>query len=150
MRIAILADIHGNLPALEAVVADLRVQGVDAVYLAGDQISRVPWHNEVMDFIADAGWPAIYGNHDLVIGQLETDACRPPFTDRQRFASLYWTQETLTPQHLETVRALPATLRLAWPSLPPVRIWHGTPNNPFGGIFPFTSTPLALGSAARR
>jgi predicted phosphodiesterase len=144
MRIAILADIHGNLPALEAVIGDLHTQSVDAVYLAGDQISRVPWHNEVMDLIADAAWPAIYGNHDLIIGRLETDAVTPPFTDRQRFASLYWTHDTLRPDHLDAIRALPATLRLEWPSLPPIRLWHGTPGDPFSGIFPFTSTPVAL------
>ncbi len=144
LRIAVLADIHGNLPALEAVVADLRTQGVDGVYLAGDQISRVPWHNEVMDLIAENGWPAIYGNHDLVIGRLHTRENGPPFTDEQRFASLYWTQATLRPEHLDTVRALPATLRLAWPSLPPIRIWHGTPGDPYSGIFPFTSTQVAL------
>lgn len=143
LRIAVLADIHGNLPALEAVVADLRLQGVEAVYLAGDQINRVPWHNEVMDLIAAAGWPAIYGNHDLIIGQLHSHEISPPFTDRQRFATLYWTQETLRPQHLATVRALPATLRLEWPSLPPIRIWHGTPGDPFSGIYPFTSTQTA-------
>ncbi len=143
LRIAILADIHGNLPALEAVTADLLIQGVDAVYLAGDQISRVPWHNEVMDLIADKGWPAIYGNHDLIIGRLETDVNADPFTDRSRFAALYWTQQTLHARHLASVRTLPATLRLAWPSLPPIRLWHGTPGDPFSGIFSFTSTQVA-------
>jgi predicted phosphodiesterase len=52
MRLAFLSDIHGNLPALEAVVDDLKSTAPDAVYLMGDQISRVPWHNEVMDLLA--------------------------------------------------------------------------------------------------
>lgn len=65
MRIAILADIHGNLPALEAIVQDLQRHRPDAVYLAGDQINRCPWNNEVMALIHDQKWPAIYGNHEL-------------------------------------------------------------------------------------
>ncbi len=120
-----------------------RAQGVEEVFLAGDQINRVPWHNEVMDFIVDAGWPAIYGNHDLIIGQLYTEALPLPFRDRQRFVSLYWTRDTLRPAHLARVRALPPTLRLEWPSLPPIRIWHGTPGDPYAGIYPFTTTEAA-------
>jgi NAD(P)-dependent dehydrogenase (short-subunit alcohol dehydrogenase family) len=72
MRIAVLADIHGNLPALEAVIADLHTQAPDAVYLAGDQICRVPWHNEVMAIVREQGWPGIFGNHEWVIGRIGT------------------------------------------------------------------------------
>ena len=138
MRIAILADIHGNLPALEAVHADLRAQGADFVYLAGDQISRVPWNNEVMDLIAAEGWPAIYGNHEWTIGIINTPRNVSPFTDRERFITLWWTQETLRREHLETIRVLPAELRVALDGLPPLRIVHGIPGDVFRGIFPFT------------
>lgn len=139
MRIAILADIHGNLPALQAVHADLRTQGAERVYLAGDQISRVPWNNEVMDLITAEGWPAIYGNHDWCIGVINTPQNVAPFTDRERFISLWWTQETLRPEHLPAIRALPAELRVEEAGLPPLRIVHGIPGNPFHGIFPFTT-----------
>jgi predicted phosphodiesterase len=43
MRLAFLADIHGNLPALEAVLRDLRRHAPDQVYLAGDLVNRCPW-----------------------------------------------------------------------------------------------------------
>ncbi len=137
-RLAILADIHGNLPALEAVLADLARERPDAVYLAGDQISRVPWHNEVMELIAAHGWPAIYGNHEWVIARLNTPEVTPPFTDRARFRSLYWTQETLHPEHLETIRSWPAELRIEPGGAPPLRLIHGIPGDSFQGIFPFT------------
>jgi hypothetical protein len=55
MRLAFLADIHGNLPALEAVLCDLRRQTPDQVYLAGDLVNRCPWNNEVMALLADVG-----------------------------------------------------------------------------------------------
>lgn len=138
MRLAFLADIHGNLPALEVVAADLRGQGVDQVYLAGDQVNRVPWNNEVMDLIADAGWPAIVGNHDLVVGRILTPNNTPPFTNRDRFRSLWWTAATLAPRHLAVLRRLPAARRIALPGLPPIRLFHGVPENLFTGIYPET------------
>src|SRR5688500_2755152 len=100
MRIAVLADIHSNLPALEAVHADLRGMAPDLVLLAGDQVNRCPWPNEVMALIEDEGWPAILGNHELVISNLGTPDGHPLFNDRQRFADLWWTLEELTPEHL--------------------------------------------------
>jgi predicted phosphodiesterase len=136
MRLAILADIHGNLPALEAVVADLRQQQPDRVYLAGDQINRCPWNNEVLDLIAAAGWPAIYGNHEWIVGRINTPHNRPPFTEREQFLSLWWTQETLRAEHLAAIRQLPAELRLDLDSAPPIRMLHGVPGNSFLGLFP--------------
>jgi len=136
MRIAILADIHGNLPALEAVLADLTQQAPDAVYLLGDSINRCPWNNEVLDCLTARGWPSICGNHELVIGRLGTPQNRPPFTDRVRFPTLWWTAEQLTPRHLQAIRLLPAELRLDLDGCPPLRLLHGKPGNPFVGFLP--------------
>lgn len=136
MRIAFLADIHGNLPALEAVARDLRAQAPDQVYLAGDQVNRCPWNNPVMDFLAEVGWPAIAGNHDLVVARINTPVNAPPFTDRQRFRSLWWTAETLARRHLKTLGSLPATLAIDLPDGPPIRLVHGVPENPFVGLYP--------------
>ncbi|MBW7882417.1 MAG: metallophosphoesterase family protein [Caldilineaceae bacterium] len=135
MRLAFLADIHGNLPALEAVVCDLRSQAPDQVYLLGDQVNRCPWNNEVMDLLADLNWPAIHGNHDQVVSRINTPENGPPFNDRQRFRSLWWTAETLAPRHLEMLRALPAERHIDVPDGPPIRLFHGVPGNPFVGIY---------------
>lgn len=142
MRIAILADIHGNLPALEAVVADLQHQAPDAVYLAGDQINRCPWNNDVMDLLATQGWPAIEGNHELVIGKINTPANGPPFTNRARFIDLWWTQEHLHPHHLTTIRQLPAERTLNFDAAPAIRLVHGVPGNPFLGLMAETNPAL--------
>ena len=139
MRIAFLADIHSNLPALEAVLGDLQTQAPDAVYLVGDQVNRCPWPNEVMDLLAAQNWPAIYGNHDLVVGRLNTAETRSDFGDRSRFPCLWWTAEVLTPAHLQTLRELPAELRLDLPAGPPIRLLHGIPGNPFVGFYPEAS-----------
>lgn len=136
VRLAFLSDIHGNLPALEAALADLERQAPDAVYLGGDQINRCPWHNQVLDLLADRGWPAIAGNHELVIGIVNTPQNRPPFTERDRFAVLWWTQETLRPEHLHAIRRLPEQVHIAIEGAPPILLVHGIPGDAEIGFYP--------------
>jgi len=138
LRIATLADIHGNLPALEAVQKDLRQQGVDEIWLLGDQISRVPWDNEVLDLCAAEGWQGIYGNHELVVGQLGNADAISRFRDRERYIALYWSHEQLRPEHLAAIRTLPDHLIVHHDDLPPLYLTHGIPGNPFHGVFPDT------------
>lgn len=141
LRLAFLGDIHGNLPALEAAVAHLESQAPDAVYLLGDLVNRCPWNNEVMDFIAERGWPSIYGNHDLIIGRLHTPEIRPPFDERSRFPVMYWTWDHLRREQIARLRELPAELVISPPQAPPVRILHGLPDNPFVGVYPESDSP---------
>ena len=136
MRLAFLADIHGNLPALEAALRDLRTQAPDQIFLAGDLVNRCPWNNEVMDLLASEGWPGVVGNHDLVVGRIHTPHNLPPFTDRQRFRSLWWTAATLRPAHLQTLRRLPAARIIVQRPFPPIRLFHGVPANLFLGLYP--------------
>jgi predicted phosphodiesterase len=136
MLLALLADIHGNLPALEAVLFDLQRYKPDAVYLVGDQINRCPWHNEVLDLLEDLGWLAIYGNHELIIGRINTPQNQPPFTDPKRFPTLWWTQSQLKEHHLQAIRRLPAEYTIRSESLPEIYLTHGIPGNPYRGILP--------------
>lgn len=136
MRLAFVADIHGNLPALEAVLGDLQEQRPDAVYLVGDQVNRCPWNNEVMTLVTDLGWPAVAGNHDLIVGMINTPQNRPPFTNRARFPTLWWTQAQLTASNLTILRQWPEDLFITMDGLPAIRVVHGVPGNPFVGILP--------------
>ena len=63
MRVAAISDIHGNLPALEAVLADIERETVDAIVVAGDSFSG-PWPAEVVDRLARRGALAVHGNAD--------------------------------------------------------------------------------------
>jgi predicted phosphodiesterase len=65
MRLAILADIHGNIHALQAVAAKLETLQPDAIIVDGDIINAVPFSNEVLDFLRAADWVAIRGNHEF-------------------------------------------------------------------------------------
>lgn len=63
-RIAILSDIHGNVPALEAVVADMQKRNVDQVINLGDHLSGPLWPKETVQFLMKQEWIQILGNHD--------------------------------------------------------------------------------------
>jgi predicted phosphodiesterase len=67
MRVALVCDIHGNLTALEAVVADLRRRSVDLVVQGGDLVLMGPRPAEVVDRIRALGWPGVVGNTDEVL-----------------------------------------------------------------------------------
>jgi hypothetical protein len=64
MRIAVIADIHGNLPALEAVLADIQRRGVDRTINLGDSVSGPLWPREVCDLLMASSSLVIRGNHD--------------------------------------------------------------------------------------
>ena len=69
MRLAVLADIHGNLPALEAVLADLGRRGADAVVHLGDCVSGPLWPRETLELLVAKGWPTVRGNHDRWVSE---------------------------------------------------------------------------------
>lgn len=67
MRIAVVSDVHGNLTALEAVLADLDRVKPDVVVYAGDMALGGPHPVEVVDRVRELGWPAVLGNSDAVL-----------------------------------------------------------------------------------
>jgi putative phosphoesterase len=70
MRIALLSDIHANLPALEAVLEDIEKQKPDAVYCLGDLVGYNVWPNQVIGLIRKHGIATIAGNHDLKVSKI--------------------------------------------------------------------------------
>ena len=64
MRVALISDLHGNLVALDAVRADARRLGVDAVVCLGDVATLGPHPREVLAAVDELGTPTILGNHD--------------------------------------------------------------------------------------
>src|SRR5438445_816716 len=83
MRLAILADVHANLPALEAVLRDVDSLSPAGLWVAGDLVRYNPWPNEVLQVLRDRHAKAIRGNHDRgVLGGGCDPADGPP--DRTR------------------------------------------------------------------
>jgi predicted phosphodiesterase len=67
MRIAVVSDIHGNLTALEAVLADLREAAPDLIFHGGDLAASGSSPREVVDRIRELGWPGVLGNTDEML-----------------------------------------------------------------------------------
>lgn len=70
MKIALLSDIHANLPAFEAVLEDLKKQSPDAIYCLGDLVGYNVWPNQVIGLVRKHGIATIAGNHDLKVSKI--------------------------------------------------------------------------------
>jgi predicted phosphodiesterase len=132
-RLALLADIHGNLPALDAVIADLAQFDVDHVVVAGDVINWGPFNREVVDRVSDLRWAVVRGNNEFYL--LDANSPRQPAHWRD-FTMLPWLTDQLRGRWHTQIAAWPDTLRLLFPDAPPLRIVHGSPRSPWEGIFP--------------
>ena len=111
MRIAVLADIHGNLPAFDAALAQVRAQGVDQIILAGDVINGCPDSVACWDLAQSLGCPILRGNHERYVADFATAAADPAWRT-PKFAPLQWTVAQFGQAARPQFAALPATLRL--------------------------------------
>lgn len=116
MRLAFISDIHANLPALEAVLADLDRQKPDAIYCLGDLVSYAPWPNEVIQLIRQHRIPTLMGNHDYTLSQLTEGQILPTVTpDHKKWAgaqSLAVTNTLLGQEERAFLGSLPRYIRL--------------------------------------
>jgi putative phosphoesterase len=140
MRIAIVADIHGNRTAFEAVVEDLRQTSPDLVLHGGDLADSGSSPGEVVDRIRDLDWPGVQGNTDQMLadpGTLEAFSRRHPalagmFRLVEEMAAA--TRDALGEERLSWLRELPLELAAG-----PVALVHGTPSSPWQTLPPNTA-----------
>jgi putative phosphoesterase len=128
-RVAVITDIHGNLPALEAALSRIEELGIDDVYCGGDLVGYGPWPNEVCRLLQRRGIPTIYGNYDYSIARdMEDCGCayRDPHDQALGELSIAWTLEHTDPASKGFMRELPFDQRfeLAGKRVRPV---HGSP-----------------------
>lgn len=114
-RIAVLSDIHGNLPALEAVVADAEARGCTGFLNLGDILSGPLWPAETADWLMARDWPTIAGNHERQLLHMAPER----MNDSDAF-----TRPLLSEAQLCWLGALPATLALEG-----LFLCHGTPGS---------------------
>lgn len=127
MQIAVLADVHGNLPALEAVLARLEEVQPDYVVLNGDLINGVPFSTEVIDLVRRLGWVVVRGNHEFYYLDFGTERAIPGCEDPTRWGQLHWLIDTVTPAQGAYLAMLPDERTLYVPGTQPLRIAHGVP-----------------------
>jgi diadenosine tetraphosphatase ApaH/serine/threonine PP2A family protein phosphatase len=121
MRLALLSDIHSNLPALEAVVADLDEAGVDEAWCLGDVVGYGAQPDECAELVRERCSVCLVGNHDLAaLEQLDISTFSPAAA-----AAVHWTRERMKPE----TRDFLATLEPADESRE-VGLYHASPRDP--------------------
>jgi putative phosphoesterase len=142
VKLAVIADIHGNLQALQAVLADLKNEAPDVVVVNGDLVNRGPSNPEVMELLWDKGYVITLGNHDdLVRKFVDRDADLPEhyFTD-PFWTGLEWCARQLERTNwIDAFRNLPMTHKIELDNAPSILISHGSPRHYREGYSPYLS-----------
>ncbi|MBV8634589.1 MAG: metallophosphoesterase family protein, partial [Burkholderiaceae bacterium] len=116
LRIALISDIHGNLPALQAVLEDIATRGVDRIVNLGDSLSGPLLPAETAQFLMQQDWLQLAGNHERQILEFEPDKG----SESDRHAASH-----MTPEMLSWIRSLPPDAHINGCVL----VCHGTPNS---------------------
>lgn len=129
MRVAALYDIHGNLPAIEAVLNDVREAGADQIVVGGDVLPG-PMPRETLESLLNLDIPVhfIRGNGDrVVLAQMR--GTEPAEVPEQFREGIRWNARQLTAEHENVLASWPATFRLEIAGLGDVLFCHATPRN---------------------
>ncbi len=117
MKIAILSDIHGNLPALQVLLADMYSRDIQQIYCLGDLTDFAPWDNEVIALIRNLNIPCVLGNHDERIGFDQEVIPLKKHSDAEnaaRIAAIEVSKAETSPAHKQYLRQLPFSMRLEY------------------------------------
>ena len=128
-RITIFGDIHGNLPALEAVFADINKQEINPLYCLGDLVGYGTFPNEVIGTIRERNIPTLMGNYDQGVGN-SSDDCGCAYTSKEAEAlgkrSIAWTNKNTTDENKQYLRQLVNHIPLQLGGLRSLLV-HGSP-----------------------
>ncbi|HUF37509.1 MAG TPA: metallophosphoesterase family protein [Anaerolineales bacterium] len=127
--LAIFGDIHANLPALEAVLADMDARGLSERYCLGDLVGYGTSPNEVVEIIRAAKTPTLIGNYDEGVGNSSPDcgcAYRTPEDKARGERSIAWTNAQTTAENKTFLRRLPMQIPLRLGGRA-VLLVHGSP-----------------------
>lgn len=128
MRVAILADIHGNLPAAEAVLEDIKRQAPDLVVAAGDLALRGPYPKETVDLLVDRCDAILMGNTDCYLaGNYLSGAYGEK--DHWKVELLEWTRAELGAERLARLGSLPFSVRYSPRRGQDLFVCHANPKN---------------------
>lgn len=135
MKLAVLADVHGNLPALQAVLEDLCSSAPDKILVAGDLIAG-PFSDEVIKRLGELDAWMILGNSDrLLVRFLDGETSEPYKTSRQ-FGLLRWNARHISNISLQLLKILPEQNVFQLHGTDAIRMVHGSPQGISESIFP--------------
>jgi len=133
MRLAVLSDVHSNLPALEAVLADVDRIAPEGIWVAGDLVGYNPWPNEVLELLQKRRVRAIRGNHDRAVLGAEAFAF-----NELAAAAVRWTRIHLAPAGVSYIKDLEDRTHGTMPE-GVVAMYHGSPRNDDEYVFPWAA-----------
>lgn len=113
MRLGLIADVHANLHALDAVLAALDRMEVDLIVCAGDLVCYGAHPNEALDRVRERGITSVTGNYDDAVAWDRPSASRAPsspLTEPLKQAALDWAKREIAPRHRAYLRGLPWSL----------------------------------------
>ncbi len=109
-RIAVIADVHANLPALKAVIRDASFRRVDEIWNLGDMVGYAPFPNETIALLRRRCSRHVLGNHDSKCADSgQVARLRAAGKDEDKVFSFEWTRRVLKPANLAFIAAMPRT-----------------------------------------
>ncbi|NOV01811.1 metallophosphoesterase family protein [Paenibacillus planticolens] len=130
-KIALISDIHGNMPAYEAVMNDIQERKVTQIICLGDLVGKGPHSEQIVDRVRETCDTVIQGNWDDFIGNKTTDPV------------LLWQQERLGKERMAYLKGLPFCCEF-WMSGKFVRLFHASPRSVYERIQPWDSMESRL------
>jgi putative phosphoesterase len=135
LRLAVLADIHGNLPALEATLADADHRGFDHLVIAGD-FTGGPWPNAITDLLRTRDAVMIRGNNEDYLLAFANGTAPEEWQNRAQWASIRCSCDLTDRSIIDFAAGLPEQRIIDLDGKPPIRLVHGSPQNISDGIYP--------------
>jgi putative phosphoesterase len=135
MKLAVLADIHGNLPALKAVLKDAEKNNVNGFIIAGDHVGDGPQPGEVVDRIRSLGGWIIKGNREEYTISYN-DGLHEDWNRHNQMYAAVWTQQCLDRSQIDYLRSLPEQLVVDLSGTSPIRVVHGSPLDIYEHLYP--------------
>lgn len=142
MKIAVISDIHGNMPALETVTADIEKWQPDQVVVDGDIVNRGPLSREALEWVLDRraqnGWHLVKGNHEDYILECATANGQKmgPTYEVSQFA--HWAYHQVA-DYVPVIATMPEQYSRFAPDGTELRVVHGTMRDNRDGVYPNTS-----------
>ncbi len=139
MRLALISDLHGNLVALEAVLADIAAQGIAEMVCLGDLVLAGPQPRQVVERVRALGCPVVIGNCDAWALDPTPRGDATDENERNIQEIDAWTVEQLGPEHFAYMRSFQPTVAVALGEGASLLCYHGSPRSFFEQIRPETS-----------